>query len=1225
MDEYYKLFYKKYSNFNIHIYKKFNKNIIYENNDKNILLSYDQLKDKINIISNINDFYNMYPDFDIFFYKLIYHFYVDNELEYLIHYHQSTNKDIYDINSYLKKNNIDIDFMKIFYKDFYFMENINIILIINNELNNYIVSDLDFSEKYIDFNLSIYKNMNKYILFDNDILYKSYWYHNDMKNNDIIYSIIQFKNIYNTFDIIFFKLFYNIYSNNDNINNNLLNQISNRNENVIYSYEKFINYIDDFDYELFQKDYFLKDLDKINIIEYYCKNIKNIKKNYSKKFFFIKYPDFIEDEFKKFNIEFIKDNIFTIYDNLENKENYIISINDFHKKYNRFDIISYKLFLDAKYSIFFDNENDYKYYWYHNHTEKYYYDFIKELYDQYPTFNLNIYKTYNQNLIDNNDELVILYDFCKKYVFQNLIYSIETFYNKFPKFKIDFYKLFKKIENLNEENTIIYFYNSNCEDIDFDIDIYRSLNKDINNLNDEELIKHFLNYGINENRIYSIKSFHEQYIDKNFDKENIIYWMNKGIYLENDNNFIGRKIVKNIYEVLIDLENIQSKKVLENGISLIIRAKNEELNIEECIESVVDLVDEIIMVDNNSTDNTLELMKKYEKKYKNIKVYEYKINVSRVGIEHTNAIKNKNKNTLGNFYNWCLSKATKYNVFKWDADFICIRNNFIQIIEKYNLKKRNDKFALWFTGKTIFENNNTIYLNYNSFYNEFRIFSYKNNFQWYDGLTCEYTDPYVDSCNSNFRFHYDHPLFYEIKRTSIDEFQERSTLIDSRDINDLEILNNLKNGNNNLIKIEKSKINMNITIFIYTPSLSFGGGNQFIINIYTFYKSFGYKVFIIPYVNNLFDKKYSIILEEDIIDNKLFDINYIKKHNPTMIIYNSNIPFHEEEMLIISHITKNIFVTHSDVAFSNSLIPKYYKYLFKIITVNEYTIEKMVRLLNIDKNIFTKIINYVNINFNIQNNNHKNKKFGVISRFSEDKNIPMFILSLVNVFKKYPDYTCYLIGTNNLYYDNYLKSLVIDYNLTKNILFEGYQTDVLKYYEMFDFIVLPSVSEGASYNIIEAMNIGIPVICSDVGGNHELIKNNKNGILFEYSSIKEFEKNTLYITNYNKQLECIGYIIKNNLFNNQYITRNSKYDKHEAFIPYYLKCKNNICKSCIICKQIYNMSKIFNNNLNIISNSILSIIELDNDIINTIKNNNKLFINNEYNQNIYLNQLLNLL
>jgi glycosyltransferase involved in cell wall biosynthesis len=174
------------------------------------------------------------------------------------------------------------------------------------------------------------------------------------------------------------------------------------------------------------------------------------------------------------------------------------------------------------------------------------------------------------------------------------------------------------------------------------------------------------------------------------------------------------------------------------GISLVIRAKNEELNVKFCIESVIDLVDEIIFVDNGSTDNTYNAVKEYTKKYNNIKLYKYNIAVSRAGVAHKEALQNGNPNTLGLFYNWCLSKCTRYNVFKWDADFLCIRNNFIDLVNKYNVRKREDKFAIWFTGLTLFENNNNYYVNYNSFYDEFRIYSYKNGFKWSDGEICEY-------------------------------------------------------------------------------------------------------------------------------------------------------------------------------------------------------------------------------------------------------------------------------------------------------------------------------------------------------------------------------------------------------------------------------------------------------------------------------------------------------
>jgi glycosyltransferase involved in cell wall biosynthesis len=513
-------------------------------------------------------------------------------------------------------------------------------------------------------------------------------------------------------------------------------------------------------------------------------------------------------------------------------------------------------------------------------------------------------------------------------------------------------------------------------------------------------------------------------------------------------------------------------------------------------------------------------------------------------------------------------------------------------------------------------------------YNEYRIFSYKNNFKWYNGYTCEYTDPYLETCLIHKKYKYKYPLFYEIKRTSIDEFKERSSMIDIRDINDYNIINNLKkNINLNLINLNKNLINININIIIYTPSLSFGGGNQFIINIYKILKSIGINVFIIPLkIEKIGKEKYNDIMNEDIYNINDFNIEFIKKYMPQYIIFNSDIQFNLNDIITISQISKIFFITHSDVAYSNFFVEKYNQYFNKIITVNKYTQNKLSNLLNINTSLFLKLINFTKIDINISKNNRK-KNFGIISRFSEDKNIPMFIYSLIEIYKKYPSYKCYLIGCGeSIYYDNYLIYLSKIFNLDNFLFFEGYQDNVSKYYEIFDFIVLPSVSEGCSYNIIEAMSLGIPVITSDVGGNHELIENEINGILYPYTGIKEFEEKTIYILNYNEQLLNIGYIINDENNKKKYKILN-EFNKNNVLMPSLLSCNehNYLNIECITCNELKNKNELFNKNKQNITNSIIKMIEYDETKINEIKNNNINFIRLNFNEYIYINQILELI
>lgn len=241
----------------------------------------------------------------------------------------------------------------------------------------------------------------------------------------------------------------------------------------------------------------------------------------------------------------------------------------------------------------------------------------------------------------------------------------------------------------------------------------------------------------------------------------------------------------------------------------------------------------------------------------------------------------------------------------------------------------------------------------------------------------------------------------------------------------------------------------------------------------------------------------------------------------------------------------------------------------------------------------------------------------------------MFIYSLLEIFKKYPDYKCYLVGTDNLYYDNYLKYICEILNIKKYILFEGYQDNVLKYYKMCDFIVLPSVSEGCSYNIIEAMSLGKPVIVSDVGGNHELVKNNINGFIYPYTQIKEFESKKVYITNYNEQLSLLGYFKKSEL-NKNYINNNINFNNIDVNIPYFITCA--LCKNityesnkCINCFNIKRKIEVFNTNMTTITSSIIKMIELNDNAIQIMSNNNKEFIKKNFNQDIYIRQILDLI
>ena len=81
------------------------------------------------------------------------------------------------------------------------------------------------------------------------------------------------------------------------------------------------------------------------------------------------------------------------------------------------------------------------------------------------------------------------------------------------------------------------------------------------------------------------------------------------------------------------------------------------------------------------------------------------------------------------------------------------------------------------------------------------------------------------------------------------------------------------------------------------------------------------------------------------------------------------------------------------------------------------------------------------------------------------------------------------------------ESLLVDMaknlRIIDNVVFKGRQEDILSELCSADIFVLPSLSEGMSNVLLEAMSCGLPVVATSVGGNSDLIKDRYNGILIE--------------------------------------------------------------------------------------------------------------------------------
>lgn len=79
-----------------------------------------------------------------------------------------------------------------------------------------------------------------------------------------------------------------------------------------------------------------------------------------------------------------------------------------------------------------------------------------------------------------------------------------------------------------------------------------------------------------------------------------------------------------------------------------------------------------------------------------------------------------------------------------------------------------------------------------------------------------------------------------------------------------------------------------------------------------------------------------------------------------------------------------------------------------------------------------------------------------------------------------------------------------------------------KAYQYADIFVLTSLSEGMPSVILEAMGCGLPIIASDVGGNNEIVKENKNGFLIQGDDITTLASKLVTLVNDNQLRQRMG-------------------------------------------------------------------------------------------------------
>ncbi len=123
--------------------------------------------------------------------------------------------------------------------------------------------------------------------------------------------------------------------------------------------------------------------------------------------------------------------------------------------------------------------------------------------------------------------------------------------------------------------------------------------------------------------------------------------------------------------------------------------------------------------------------------------------------------------------------------------------------------------------------------------------------------------------------------------------------------------------------------------------------------------------------------------------------------------------------------------------------------------------------------------------------------FGIFARLESVKGHKYFLKAARQLTKDGLKAKFLIVGDGSLNVP--LKERVARYGLEEKVIFTGFVPDTAELLNAVDVNVSASESEAMSLSILEAMSLGKPSVATMVGGNPELIQNEKEGLLVGYA------------------------------------------------------------------------------------------------------------------------------
>ncbi len=307
-------------------------------------------------------------------------------------------------------------------------------------------------------------------------------------------------------------------------------------------------------------------------------------------------------------------------------------------------------------------------------------------------------------------------------------------------------------------------------------------------------------------------------------------------------------------------------------------------------------------------------------------------------------------------------------------------------------------------------------------------------------------------------------------------------------------------------------------ILCLIESLASGGAERQMVNLACLLQNNGFEVSILCYYQNEFflpiiqqkGVRYECVSHAKPIIRRLFDLNRVLyREKPDVLIAFMNTPSTLACLLKWIHPQINVIVSERNYSVQNDVRQrlKFFMYRFADhIVSNSYT--QAMNIKDRYKNLSDKlcvITNWVDVKrFKRETvrTYWENEKLGmtrflVVGRRVEQKNVIRFLEAVAHVRQRGYNFVVKWVGpiVDALYYEQ-IRETMEKLELNNIVQFEDPMVDIVSVYSSADVFCLPSIYEGTSNAICEAMCNGLPVLCGNICDNSRWVEDQVNGFLF---------------------------------------------------------------------------------------------------------------------------------